>query len=71
MLSYPDEDRFNGQNNGQDVSKTSAPAVSDRVAVPPAPTGLFWHCPRFGELRPEELYAAVRLREAGFLVEQQ
>ncbi len=71
MLSYPDEDGFNGQNNGRDVSKTSARAVSDRVAVPPAPSGLSWQWSRFGELRPEELYAAVQLREAVFIVEQQ
>ena len=71
MLSYPDEDGFNGQNNGQDVSKTSARAVSDRVAVPPAPSDLFWQWSRFSELKPEDLYAAVQLREAVFIVEQQ
>jgi ElaA protein len=71
MLSYPDEDGCNGQNNGQDVSKTSAPAASDRVDVPPAPPGLFWQWSRFSELTPKDLYAAVQLREAVFIVEQQ
>ena len=71
MLSYPDEDGFNGQNNGQDVSKTSARAVSDRVAVPSAASGLFWQWSRFSELRPEDLYSVVRLREDVFIVEQQ
>ena len=66
MLSYPDGDGFNGQNNGQDVSKTSARAVSDRVA----PARLSWQWSRFSELGPDDLYAVVRLREAVFIVEQ-
>jgi ElaA protein len=53
------------------VSKTSARAGSDSVAAPPAPAGLFWQWSRFSELRPEDLYAAVQLREAVFIVEQQ
>ncbi len=31
---------------------------------------LFWQWSRFGELRPNDLYAAVRLRESVFVVEQ-
>ena len=53
------------------MSKTSARAGSDPVAAPPAPAGLFWQWSRFSELRPEDLYAAVQLREAVFIVEQQ
>jgi ElaA protein len=53
------------------VSKTSARAVSDRAAPPAAPPELFWQWSRFSELRPEDLYAAVQLREAVFVVEQQ
>ena len=71
MLSYPNGDGFNGSEYGQDVSKTSARAGSDRVAAPPAPAGIFWQWSRFSELRPEDLYAAVQLREAVFVVEQQ
>lgn len=32
---------------------------------------VFWQWSRFSELEPEELYAAVRLREEVFVVEQQ
>jgi ElaA protein len=32
--------------------------------------GVEWQWARFGELRPEELYAALQLREAVFVVEQ-
>jgi len=53
------------------VSKTSARAGSDRVATPPAPSGFFWQWSRFSELSPQDLYAAVQLREAVFVVEQQ
>jgi ElaA protein len=52
------------------VSKTSARAGSDRVAAAPAATGLFWQWSRFSELTPEDLYSAVQLREAVFIVEQ-
>jgi ElaA protein len=45
--------------------------VSDRFATPPAPSGLFWQWSRFSELSPQDLYAAVQLREAVFVVEQQ
>jgi ElaA protein len=71
MLSYPDDDGFNGSEYGEDVSKTSARAVADAVVTSPAPTGLFWQWSRFSELRPEDLYAVVQLREAVFVVEQQ
>jgi ElaA protein len=50
---------------------TSARAVSDRVGAPTAPPNLFWQWSRFSELSPEDLYAALQLREAVFIVEQQ
>jgi ElaA protein len=53
------------------VSKTSARAVSNQIAGPPDPAGLSWQWSRFGELSTEDLYAAVQLREAVFIVEQQ
>ncbi len=53
------------------MSKTSAQTASDRGTASPAPTDLFWQWSRFSELRPEDLYAVVRLREAVFIVEQQ
>ena len=45
--------------------------MSDRVAASPAEADLFWQWSRFSELRPEDLYAVVQLREAVFIVEQQ
>lgn len=53
------------------MSKTSAQAASDPGTAAPAPTDLFWQWSRFSELRPADLYAVVRLREAVFVVEQQ
>lgn len=53
------------------MSKTSARAVSNQVATPPDPAGLSWQWSRFSELSPEDLYAALQLREAVFIVEQQ
>jgi len=53
------------------VSKTSAQTASNPGAALPAPTDLFWQWSRFSELRPADLYAVVRLREAVFVVEQQ
>ena len=38
--------------------------------TPPA-ASTYWQWSRFSELRPEDLYAVVRLREAVFIVEQQ
>jgi len=45
--------------------------VSNQVATPPDPAGLSWQWSRFNALSPEDLYAAVQLREAVFIVEQQ
>jgi ElaA protein len=53
------------------VSKTSARAVSNQIAGPPDSAGPSWQWSRFSELSPEDLYAAVQLREAVFIVEQQ
>jgi ElaA protein len=52
------------------VSKTSARGAPSGEATPGATT-LFWQWSRFSELRPEDLYAVVRLREAVFIVEQE
>jgi ElaA protein len=71
MLSYPDGDGFNGSEYGEDVSKTSARTLSDPVAAPSPAADFFWQWSRFSELRPEDLYAVVQLREAVFVVEQQ
>ena len=53
------------------MSKTSAHAASGRVVAASDSPGLFWQWSRFSELSPEDLYAAVQLREAVFVVEQQ
>jgi ElaA protein len=45
------------------VSKTRTPDA-------PSATDLIWQWSRFDNLRPQELYAAVQLREAVFIVEQ-
>ena len=71
ILSYPDDDGFNGSEYGQDVSKTSAQTTSDRDTASRAAPDLFWQWSRFSGLTPEDLYAVVRLREAVFIVEQQ
>lgn len=52
------------------MSKTSARNASSRGEALPT-TSPFWQWSRFSELRPEDLYAVVRLREAVFIVEQQ
>lgn len=44
--------------------------MSERVAAPSDIAGLSWQWSRFSELSPEDLYAAVQLREAVFIVEQ-
>ncbi len=71
MLSYPDDDGFNGSEYGEDVSKTSARAVKDPVVAAPAEFDFFWQWSRFSELSAEDLYAIVQLRETVFIVEQQ
>lgn len=45
--------------------------MSNQVAAPPDTAGLSWQWSRFNALSPEDLYAAVQLREAVFIVEQQ
>jgi ElaA protein len=52
------------------VSKTSARDAPGGGGAPPAASP-FWQWSRFSELRPDDLYAVVRLREAVFIVEQQ
>jgi ElaA protein len=52
------------------LTRTSAPNAQGTEAAPPEATP-FWQWSRFSELRPDELYAAVRLREEVFVVEQQ
>jgi ElaA protein len=52
------------------VIKTSVPGAASVGATTPHPSNLFWQWSRFSELRPEDLYAVVRLREAVFVVEQ-
>jgi ElaA protein len=50
------------------VTKTSA---RDDAGSKRARLGLYWQWSRFSELRPQDLYAVVRLRESVFIVEQQ
>jgi ElaA protein len=50
------------------VTRTS---TRDDAVVKEARPGLYWQWSRFSELRPDDLYAVVRLREAVFVVEQQ
>lgn len=50
------------------MTKTSARDDAVAKKAPPSP---YWQWARFSELRPEDLYAVVRLREAVFIVEQQ
>lgn len=52
------------------MSKTSARAVKDTQDAAKLADGVFWQWSRFSELRPDDLYAVVRLREAVFIVEQ-
>ena len=52
------------------MSKTSVPDASHIGATTTDPINLFWQWSRFSELRPDDLYAIVRLREAVFVVEQ-
>ena len=52
------------------MTRTSAPNAQGTEAAPPEGTP-FWQWSRFSELRPQDLYAAVRLREEVFIVEQE
>jgi ElaA protein len=70
MLCYPDVDCFNGSEYGREVSKTSAPGAATAGRTTDDPADIFWQWSRFSELRPDDLYAVVRLREAVFIVEQ-
>ena len=49
------------------MTRTSEREGADTTGARPS---LFWQWSRFSELRPNELYAAVRLRESVFVVEQ-
>ena len=68
MLFYPDEDGFNRSEYWRQVTKTSEREVADTIGAGPS---IFWQWSRFSELRSNDLYAAVRLRESVFVVEQQ
>ena len=50
------------------MTKTSA---RDDAGSKSARLSLYWQWSRFTELRPQDLYAVVRLRESVFIVEQQ
>jgi ElaA protein len=63
-------DGFNGSEYWREVSKTSVTSAPGGDTAP-ATAALFWQWSRFSELRPEDLYEVVRLREAVFIVEQQ
>ena len=52
------------------MSKTSAPANAIEDATTIGATDVVWQWSRFSELRPDDLYAMIRLREAVFIVEQ-
>jgi ElaA protein len=60
-----------GSEYGQAVSKTSARTASVGRAASSGTTDIFWQWAGFNELTPEDLYAAMRLREEVFVVEQQ
>jgi ElaA protein len=70
MLCYPEVDCFNGSEYGREVSKTSVSDASIAGKTRTDPSDIFWQWSRFSELRPDDLYAVVRLREAVFVVEQ-
>ena len=52
------------------MSKTSVPGAATAGGATTDPTDIFWQWSQFSELRPDDLYAVVRLREAVFIVEQ-
>jgi ElaA protein len=52
------------------VSKTSAPAASNREIPSRDDARISWQWSRFSELTTQDLYAVVQLREAVFVVEQ-
>ena len=61
---------MDGSGYWGEVSKTSARNASGRGETSAAASP-DWQWSRFSELRPEDLYAVVRLRETVFVVEQQ
>ena len=61
---------FNGSEYGREVSKTSVSSSATAGAATIGATDVVWQWSRFSELRPDDLYAMVRLREAVFIVEQ-
>src|SRR6267143_733097 len=70
MLCYPGMDGFNGSEYGREVSKTSVRGAATPGGTTTDATEIVWQWSRFSELRPDDLYAMVRLREAVFVVEQ-
>jgi ElaA protein len=63
-------DSFNGSEYGREVSKTSVRGAATPGGTTTDATEIVWQWSRFSELRPDDLYAMVRLREAVFVVEQ-
>lgn len=63
-------DDFSASEYGRGVSKTSDPRAATAVETTTDASDIFWQWSRFSELRPVDLYAVVRLREAVFIVEQ-
>ena len=52
------------------MSKTSVPGAAAAGATTTGRLDIYWQWSRFSELRLDDLYAMVRLREAVFIVEQ-
>ena len=52
------------------MTKTSAPAPSDSHRVSPRADDITWQWAHFRELRTQDLYEVVRLREGVFIIEQ-
>lgn len=52
------------------MSKTSVSSSATGDATTFGATDIVWQWSRFSDLRPDDLYAMVRLREAVFIVEQ-
>jgi len=63
-------DGIDGSEYWRDLTRTSAPNAPGTEMAPPEATP-FWQWAKFSELRPDDLYAAVRLREEVFIVEQE
>jgi ElaA protein len=52
------------------LTKTSAPSAPQPARGAPRADDIIWEWVRFNELRPQDLYEVVRLREGVFIVEQ-